>query len=264
MLAGPAMNVLVGIILFFAVYLNSGKAITNEVLIHEIQADTPAALAGLQVGDQILKINDVDIDSMEILGTTINENLGKEVSIVVNRNGAEITLTATPRVEYPDDQGPLGIVMENPVEPIGFTESISSAVKMTKYLGEELIKIPSQLIKGEVSISDVRPVSPKGIYDIYAQVRTEEEASGVSKKAEVLDILWFFGIISVSLGYSNLIPIPALDGGRILFLIPELITGKRLPQKFEGMVNLIGFTILMALTVFVFIQDFTNPIVLPK
>jgi regulator of sigma E protease len=110
----------------------------------------------------------------------------------------------------------------------------------------------------------VRLVSPKGIYDIYSQVRTSEEASGVDQKTEVLNILWFFGIISVSLGYTNLLPIPALDGGRILFLLPELITGKKIPQKFENMVNLIGFTILIVLMVFVFIQDFTNPIVLPK
>lgn len=263
MVAGPAMNVLIGIILFSAVYLNSGKAVTDQVLIQEVQADTPAAAAGLESGDHILEINNIRVDSMEILQTTVSENLGEPLSFVIERDGEEITFSITPREEYPDDQGPLGIVMSNPVEPIGFSESISSAFRMTKYLGEELIKIPSKLIKGEVSIEEVRPVSPKGIYDIYSQVRTEEAASGVDQKTKLLDILWFFGIISVSLGYSNLIPIPALDGGRILFLIPELITGKRLPQKLEGMVNLIGFTILMVLMVFVFIQDFTNPIVLP-
>ena len=263
MVAGPAMNVLIGIILFTTVYLNTGKAVADQVLIHEVQTNTPAATAGLQSGDHILQIDDIVIDSMNILSTTVSENLGEELSMLVERNGEELSFSITPREEYPDGQGPLGIVMANPVEPIGFLESVSSATRMTKYLGEQLISIPSQLIKGEVSIEEVRPVSPKGIYDIYSQVRTEEASSEIDKKAEMLDIFWFFGIISVSLGYSNLIPIPALDGGRILFLIPELITGKRLPQKLEGMVNLIGFTILMVLMIFVFIQDFTNPIVLP-
>ncbi len=264
MLAGPTMNFLIGIILFTIVFSNTGKAITDQVLIQAVETNTPAAAAGLMADDHILKVNDINIDSMEILSTTISENLGKEVSIVVERAGEEITLLVTPREEYPDDQGPLGIVLTYPIEPIGFSESISSAFQMANDQGEQLISIPSQLLKGEIKPSEVRLVSPKGIYDIYSQVRTSEKASGVDQKTEVLNILWFFGIVSVSLGYSNLLlPITALDGGRILFLIPELVTGKKIPLKVENMINLIGFTILMALMMFVFIQDFMNPIVLP-
>jgi regulator of sigma E protease len=264
MLAGPIMNLLIGIILFSIVFSNTGKAISDQVLIQAVEANTPAATAGLMVDDHILEVNGITIDSMEILSITISENLGKEVTVLVDRAGEEITVAVTPREKWPEDQGPLGIVMTNPIEPIGFFESISNAFQFARYQGEQLISIPSQLLKGEVEPSEVRLVSPKGIYDIYSQVRTSEEASGVDQKTEVLNILWFFGIISVSLGYTNLLPIPALDGGRILFLLPELITGKKIPQKFENMVNLIGFTILIVLMVFVFIQDFTNPIVLPK
>lgn len=263
MLAGPAMNLLIGVLLFTIVYSNTGKAITDQVLIQEVQANTPAAAAGLMPDDHILKVNEITIDSMEILSTTVSENLGKEVTMVVERAGEEIALSVTPREEWPEDQGPLGIVMSYPIEPIRFGESVSAAFQMAKYQGEQLISIPSQLLKGEVKASEVRLVSPKGIYDIYSQVRTSEAASGADQKTEILNILWFFGIISVSLGYSNLLPIPALDGGRILFLLPELIAGKKIPQKFENAVNLIGFTILIVLMVFVFIQDFTNPIVLP-
>ncbi|MGV8027078.1 MAG: RIP metalloprotease [Anaerolineaceae bacterium] len=264
MLAGPAMNLAIGILLFTIVFSNTGKAITDQVLIQEVQANTPAASAGLMVDDHILKVNDITIDSMEIVGAAVSENLGKEVTMLVERAGKEVSLAVTPREEWPEDQGPLGIVMSYPVEPIGFAESVSSAFRMAKDQGEQLIKIPSQLLKGEVQASEVRLVSPKGIYDIYSQVRTSEAASGADQKTEILNVVWFFGIISVALGYSNLLPIPALDGGRILFLLPELITGKRIPQKFENTVNLIGFTILIVVMAFVFIQDFTNPIVLPK
>jgi len=263
MLAGPAMNLLIGVLLFTIVYSNTGKAITDQVLIQEVQANTPAAAAGLMPDDHILQINAITVDSMEILSTTVSENLGKEITMIVERAGEEISLSITPREEWPDDQGPLGIVMSYPVVPTGFGESVSAAFRMAKDQGEQLIKIPSQLLNGEVAASEVRLISPKGIYDVYSQVRTSEAASGADQKTEILNILWFFGIISVSLGYSNLLPIPALDGGRILFLLPELIAGKKIPQKFESMVNLIGFTILIVLMVFVFIQDFTNPIVLP-
>jgi len=79
----------------------------------------------------------------------------------------------------------------------------------------------------------------------------------------ILNIAWFFGIISVALGFSNLLPIPALDGGRILFLIPELLLNKRVPAKYENMVHLIGYSALLMVMVYVFYQDFINPVVLP-
>ncbi|NMC28575.1 MAG: site-2 protease family protein [Pelolinea sp.] len=263
LLAGPAMNLLVGILLFTIVFANTGKAMTDQILVQSVEPNTPAAAAGLMAEDHIIKVNETLIDSPEILTSIIAQNQGKEVSIVVERNGTELTFQATPRKEYPDNQGPLGIVLTYHIEPIGLGESISSAFQMAKDQGEQLLKIPSQLIKGEVQPSEVRLVSPKGVYDIYSQVRTEEKASGESTKMGILNILWFFGVVSVSLGYGNLLPVPALDGGRVLFLLPELIFKKRLPEKFESAVNLIGFTILIVLMVYIFIHDFTNPIVLP-
>ena len=75
----------------------------------------------------------------------------------------------------------------------------------------------------------------------------------------MLNILWFFGIISVALGLTNLLPIPALDGGRILFVIPELIARKRVPAEYENAVHMIGFTFLLALMAFLFLQDSLTP-----
>lgn len=263
MIAGPVMNLLIGIILFTIVFSSTGKTLTDQVLVQYVEPNTPAAAAGLMVDDHILQLKGTTIDSMTTLTTIVQDNLGQEMNMLVERDGQQFTLQLTPREEWPEDQGPLGIVMTNPIQPLNFSESISSALDWTRYQGEQLIKLPSQLISGEVQSSEVRLVSPKGIYDIYAQVRTSEEASGADQKTELLDILWFFGIISVSLGYTNLLPIPALDGGRILFLLPELITGKRLPERFEGWVNTIGFTILVMIMMFVFIKDFINPVILP-
>ncbi|HAF62336.1 MAG TPA: hypothetical protein DCK95_08420 [Anaerolineaceae bacterium] len=264
LLAGPLMNLLVGIILFTIVFSNTGKAVSDQVFIQYVEPNTPAAAAGFSVDDQLMQIEGTSIDSMQTLSTIVSENLGEEITIVIKRAGEQQTILVTPREEYPSDQGPLGIVMSNPVQPLTFGESVQSAFDMTKTQGEELIKMPSRLATGEMQSSEVRLLSPKGIYDVYAQVREGDESSAVDQKTEVLDILWFFAVISVSLGYTNLLPIPALDGGRILFLLPELITGKRVPEKFENWVNLIGFTILIIVMVFVFIKDFTNPIVLPK
>jgi len=264
LLAGPLMNLLIGIILFTIVFSNTGKAISDQVLIQYVEPNTPAAVSGFEVGDHLLQIEGTDIDSMQTLSTIVSQSLGEEITILVDRDGQQQSVLVTPREEYPSDQGPLGIVMTNPIQPLTLGESVSSAFEMAKTQGEELFKLPQRLISGEIQSSEVRLLSPKGIYDVYAQVRESDESSAVDKKTEVLDVVWFFAIISVSLGYTNLLPIPALDGGRILFLLPELITGKRVPEKFEGWVNMIGFTILIVIMVFVFIKDFTNPIVLPK
>ncbi len=265
LLAGPTMNLLVGIILFAIVLSNTGKVIPEEVYIQYVEPNTPAASAGFQVNDQIMSVNEIETESMLTIGAVVQENLGQEISVVVERDGTQETISVIPREEYPDDQGPLGIVMTNPIVPLSFGEVLSNSFDITRMQGEQLIKMPFQLARGDVEPEEVRLVSPKGIYDIYSQVRVAEQEAEIDRKDEIMNILWFFGIISVSLGYTNLlVPFPALDGGRILFLIPELIANKKLPAKVENLVNVIGFTILIILMVFVFIQDFTNPIVLPK
>ena len=264
LMAGPLMNLLIGIILFTIVFSNTGQPINDQVFIQYVEPGTPAATAGFMIDDQLIQIEGTPIDSMQTLSTIVSQNEGEEITILIERAGEQQTILVTPREDYPSDQGPLGIVMTNPIQPLTFGESVRSAFEMAKTQGEELFKLPQRLLSGEVQSSEVRLLSPKGIYDVYAQVRESDESSAVDQKTEVLDILWFFAIISVSLGYTNLLPIPALDGGRILFLLPELISGKRVPEKFEGWVNMIGFTILIIVMVFVFIKDFTNPIVLPK
>jgi regulator of sigma E protease len=91
----------------------------------------------------------------------------------------------------------------------------------------------------------------------------EREEEQTQPGLAFINIAWFFGIISIAIGFSNLLPIPALDGGRILFVLPEIFFGKRVPAKFENMVHFIGFTALIFLMVYVLYQDFVNPIVLP-
>ena len=88
----------------------------------------------------------------------------------------------------------------------------------------------------------------KGMFDIYQQVQNP---------------LWFFMMITMSLGIFNLFPIPALDGGRILLTLPEMIIRKRVPARFENLIHLVGFAVLLALLLYINIQDFINPVELP-
>jgi len=108
--------------------------------------------------------------------------------------------------------------------------------------------LPVRLMSGEAAPEEGRLVGYKGMYDIYRQVQNP---------------LWFFTIISISLGVMNLLPLPALDGGRILMLLPEIILRKRVPAKFENALHFIGFTLLILLLIYINLQDFLNPLPMP-
>ncbi len=99
----------------------------------------------------------------------------------------------------------------------------------------------------------------KGMYDVYETVRTEP----VVGYPPIVDALGFFASISISLGLLNLLPIPALDGGRIVFALPEIVIRRRIPQEYENWVNGISFILLIVLMIFVNLRDFINPPTLP-
>ena len=264
LLAGPGMNILVGIILFSLVIARAGYADTSVIRIAEIAPDSPAAEAGMLPGDQLLMVNGQPLEDMTTVSAIVKANLDQPVTVTLLRDTEEIALTVVPRSNPPEGQGAMGIVMEYPIEYHTFLESIPLGAQTAWYQIRELFSLPGQLIRGEVSSQELRPLSPKGLYDVYDQVRESEQ---VSEQAQpdlaFLNIAWFFAIISTALGISNLLPIPALDGGRILFILPEIFLGKRVPSKYENTIHMVGYMALLALMAYIFMQDFINPIVLP-
>ena len=169
-----------------------------------------------------------------------------------------------PRIDPPEGEGAIGIIMQNPTETVSFLRAIPMGGRVALEQGRQLLSIPGMLIRGEVNPQETRMLSPKGIFDIYSQVREDERIIEQDDPSLIIiNIAWFFGIISISLGFSNLLPIPALDGGRILFILPEIFLGKRMPAKYENLIHFIGFSGLLILMGYVFYQDIINPIVLP-
>ena len=111
------------------------------------------------------------------------------------------------------------------------------------------IVIPVNLIRGQSTPGEGRGfVGYKGMFDIYQQIRNP---------------LYFFMAVSFSLGILNLFPIPALDGGRILLTLPEILLRRRIPPRYENMIHLIGFAVLLILLIYINVQDFVNPITFP-
>lgn len=265
---GSAMNLITGIVLFSIVFSQLGAPDTDRVQIMEVATGSPAAQAGIQPDDIVVAVNGEPVNSMEELSTLVRGNLGEEVDITLNRDGQTIETRALARENPPEGQGALGITMSNPVRRINWIQAVPYAAQVTYEQGRQLLTLPFMMLRGQVSPEEGRLVGPKGIYDLYTSVRemddeTPEGGSPASEPLIGLNTLSFLATISIALGYTNLLPIPALDGGRILFVLPEILFRRRIPAQYENMIHLIGFAALILLMIYVTTQDIINPIQLP-
>jgi regulator of sigma E protease len=264
LMTGPIMNLLLGMLVLAYLFSRTGVPDYSRVEIQAVSANSPAAVAGLQALDIVYSINQVQIKSLDQISQLVASNLGKPVEVVVQRNGQSVTTTLTPRANPPQGEGALGIVISNPVLPTNFVQAIPVAAQSTLDQGRQLILLPYQLIKGQISPEQGRLVSVVGIYDIFSQVQTQDQAQAATNPQSAgLNTLYFIGVISIALGYTNLLPIPALDGGHILFLLPEMFFKKKIRPGLENAVNLIGLALLMGLMVVLVINDIVNPVVIP-
>ncbi|NTU74696.1 MAG: site-2 protease family protein, partial [Anaerolineaceae bacterium] len=262
---GPLMNLLIGAILFSMVFLRTGVPDTSRVLITSTNAGSPAEAAGLQAGDIILTINEKPVSDTKQLQEIVAQNLGKEITMTVERKNEVLEFNATPRLNPPPDQGSLGIFMGNPViTDVNIFQAMPVAFKQMVTMSKELLIMPVRLIQGAIPSSQARLVSPIGIYTIFSRVRdVEAEQTQKDPSLANLNTIWFLGTLSIALGVTNLLPLPALDGGRIIFVLPELLFKKRIKPQYENFVHFIGFSALLLLMFILAINDIINPIVIP-
>jgi regulator of sigma E protease len=258
--AGPMANLLVGVFLYALIFSKIGMPITNQVQILEIAENSPAAQAGLLPGDLILSVNGGKIDGTQALHDAIYANLDQSTRIAYMRNEQEGETTLVPRSQPPEGQGAIGIVMGNPTRSVSVLTALPVGFTAVFEHGRELLAFPVRMIKGQTAPEEGRLVGFKGMFDIYQQVRQSEPLPNIPAG---VNILGFFATITISLGILNLLPIPALDGGRILFVLPELVLGRRIPPRYENAINLVSFAMLLMLLLFINLQDFFNPISLP-
>jgi regulator of sigma E protease len=261
---GPVANLLVGISLFALVFTQTGVPDLSKVQITSTTPDSPAALTGLKSGDILLRINNTSISSSQQLISIVNANLGKEISIEVSRGNEVLEYKAIPRVKPPDGQGPLGITMGNPIRQVSVLSAVPYGFIITFEQIRMLLSVPGQLIQGTMRPEETRVVGPVGIFGYYQQARErDQQSAAVPDQPAGVNQLWLLATISVALGMTNLFPIPALDGGRIIFVLPEIIFRKRIPARYENMVHFIGFAALLLLMIYITTQDVMNPAVLP-
>jgi len=258
-IAGPVMNLLAAVIIYAVIISQLGVPDGSIIQINDVVPNSPASEAGLLVGDTILSINEVDSDSYDTLRGEIYDNLGQEITILVEREGETSEVSLVPREDPPENEGAIGILMSSPVREISWFQALPLATAATGQHSLAVLKLPGELIRGTAGESG-RPVGYKGMYDIFTGAK---EGALLPSTPAFINVLLFLVSITVSLGVLNLLPIPALDGGRILFVLPELITGRRISQKVQNVVNMVGFFAVILLLIYFNVLDFTSPVQLP-
>jgi regulator of sigma E protease len=269
--AGPTMNLLLGVAVFSLLFFQMGVPDYTKVQIGDVLPGSPAALAGIQVDDIVLTADGTPIHDSTQLHDIIYANLDKSVELTLRRGAQTVALTAVPSSTRPQGQGALGISMGPALVRTG------SAIQSLQYgsiavyaQARLLILLPAQLVRGQLSPEESRFVGLKGIYDLFGQavsrdVQSREAppatSSGATPQAPTFFTLQLIGILTISLGILNLFPFPALDGGRIIFVLPELILRRRVPPEWENRINAVGMALLLALMVYVNVMDFVNPVV---
>ncbi len=257
LLAGPLMNIIIAFLVFFIAFKFSAPD-SERVLITDVTDGTPGHAAGIIAGDLVLSINDIAIDGFDRMVEVVSASKGDPTTIALLRDGEIVTVNLVPREEYPDGQGPIGVTLGYPVRSVGWIEASGMSVDSMFFQVNALMRLPGRLISGEATPEEARVSGLKGIHDMLSWASAIDRSS--QRPFVTLNII---GVISLGLAIANLLPIPALDGGRLMFVALEAILGRRISPQLQGYAHAIGFVLLLALMVYINIQDFINPITLP-
>lgn len=255
LIAGITFNFIFAALLFAFIFAVHGAPSDREqVFVGEVVPNTPAALAGWQANDQFASVGGQTITSQKALSDAITASVGTPVQVVLQRGDQTITTTVTPRrpTDVPEGQGATGIKVGS--QSIVAREPVWKAIPHG--FGETFRGI-GDIVGGLTRL--VRVMQPGGVSNVTGPIGIAQVVGEVVQQATVPIWVVIFNLtafISINLGILNLLPIPALDGGRLLFVLIEWVRrGKRIPPEREGMVHLIGMAVLLTIFVLVAFVD---------
>jgi len=230
-----------------------GVVLTDNTLISSVSENSAAWEAGLKKGDIIISLDGRTVSNELPLTDILKETGGKTVDIVINRDGKQQSLKVTPKLV--ENAGYVtGIGCYGSRVKVGPAATIGNAFKEVGYWIEVVIKSVGMMFTGKVGVNDLS--GPVGIVDAVSTVVEESKPDG--SWYVFLNVTNFIVMLSANLGVMNLLPIPGLDGGKLLFLLIEVLRGKPIKKEHEGMVHLVGMALLMILAVYVFVKDIVN------
>lgn len=246
-LSGPLMNFLLAVLLLAIFFMAFGTYQTSTHIL-EVVEGSPAEIAGLEVGDRIIEVNGVkirqedEIEGIERFRDVLKKEGSQPLEVTILRDGATQTIKLQPDYSQERDTYEIGIVFGK-LQSHGLISAIGLAFLQTGRLIVMMIQLLGNLIFKGQGLNEV--VGPVGIVGEI----------GKAVKSGIQDVIYFAIIITLNLGIMNLIPFPALDGGRLALLIVEGLRGKPMDPKKEGYIHFVGFVLLMLLMIVVTFKD---------
>lgn len=263
LMGGPVVNLLLSILLFAAAFVSGvPEPLDSYVVIREVAPDSPAQAAGLRSGDIVLEASGIPISTTDDLIEVIDAHAGQSIRLTLQRGEEVVERAVQVRAQRHSD-GRVGIVISNDAHTFAlrhysWPQAFVKGVDQFLYSTQQMLSLPVLLIRGQISAQEVQPVGPVGISQIAGKAieRSNQEQSWFT-------VLFFAGAISMALGVTNLLPLPALDGGRILFVLIEAVRGRRVDPAKEGLVHLVGVALLLGLVLLMTLKELLNPVTSP-
>ncbi|MBQ3475248.1 MAG: site-2 protease family protein [Bacilli bacterium] len=244
MVAGVFNNFLLGLLLLFIIGLAYGSSFSTNELIG-LKEGYPLYELGARDGDKITKINGKSISDFDDVLTQIAiSGEGKEITVTYSSNGKENTSKLKPTYDKKEKKYFYGIATKT-INETGPISALKYAFYKFKSIFKQLIIIIISLFTGKLGINSLS--GPVGIYQVVGIAKSSMES-----------LLYLTAYLSINVGFMNILPFPAFDGGRAFLLIIEKITKKKVPLKVETIINNIGFILLMGLMVYITIKDVLN------
>ncbi|HET90857.1 MAG TPA: RIP metalloprotease [Chloroflexi bacterium] len=258
--SGAIINIIAALLLLVGAY-TTGLPDQWLVEITRIEPGGAAEEAGLQPGDIILAVAGQEIqDGVTQVQHIIHDSPEQPIQLTIRRGEEALTVTARPQLQ-PGGYGLLGVGISpwpdrSSIQHIPLRQAFEFGLNDISAAILATVQLPSRLIQGDVSPSEARPASMVGISGMLAFSLQRSVDWRLAFPA-----LQTAAFVSLALGLTNLLPLPALDGGRILFVLVEALRGRRVPPDREAMFHVVGMLILISLMLFVMLQDVINPII---
>lgn len=248
--AGPMFNFIMAFVmaLFIAAF-----AYVPSAKIVDVADNSPAQAAGLMAGDDIVKINGSRVYLYPEVSLAIQTGVGKPLDLVYSRDGKKYRASLIPELNEEYGSYMIGVTFGSDDEALssGFGKTVTGSLKYVRYMIKMTYLSFKMLVTGQASVKDMS--GPVGVVSIVSS--EYDAAAAISPLAVFLSMINVAVLISANLGVINLLPFPALDGGRLIFAFYELITGKKVDEKVEGFVHFIGSALLLILMVIVLYND---------
>ena len=242
---GSAFNILLAVLLMALYLWGHGVLDMDTTKIGEIMSGFPSEHAGLQVGDEILKVNGVTVSKWREMSERIRTESEKNSSLTLEVKRGDKTLNLTVNVPHNEEYGRPMLGVSPSYVRYGIFQALRNSAGYTYRMTAMMLRALAEFVMG---YQEAEVTGPVGIASM----------SGQALRSGLWGFVTFIAVIALNLGILNLFPIPALDGGRILFVLLEMILRRRLPEKVENWIHTAGFVVLVSLMILVTCKDVYN------